>query len=122
MAASALELGRRAEALAERLLIAKGYRLLERSFRTRRGEIDLVMEDGSCLVLVEVRSRAATLFGGPEQSVGPVKRARLARAALAYMQSRRVRDRPARFDVVAVSDGEIRHLKDAFRPEPGSSW
>lgn len=112
-------IGQRTEALALRYLGDQGLQLLERNFRCRRGEIDLVMEDGSCIVFVEVRYRRSTRFGTPAETIGPKKRRRLLIAARVYLQSHpETRRRPARFDVIAIAPGksglEITWIKNAI--------
>ncbi|TAN06086.1 MAG: YraN family protein [Rhodanobacteraceae bacterium] len=83
-----------------------GLKLVQRNFRTRFGELDLVMRDGGTLVFVEVRYRRDARFGGGAASVGRDKRARLARAAQGFLQAHpRFASSPCRFDVIAF-DGE----------------
>jgi len=109
--------GRKAEAEAERFLMEQGLRLLERNYRTRRGEIDLVMEDNATIVFVEVRFRTAGALVAPEESITAAKRKRISLAAAQYLaRERHARDRPCRFDVVAISD-ELRWLKAAFEAQ-----
>ncbi|MFZ7208085.1 YraN family protein, partial [Bordetella avium] len=74
--------GKRAEAQGLRLLRAQGLRLLARN---RHGELDLIMLDGEVLVVVEVRWRSGSAFGGAAASIGPAKQARLARAAACWL-------------------------------------
>ena len=110
--------GRLGEDLACRHLEAQGLRMLERNYRCRAGEIDLVMLDGQTLVLVEVRSRADAGHGDAASSIGYRKRQRFIRAARHLMLTRPdYRRLPARFDVVAI-DGtppQLRWIRDAFR-------
>ena len=118
------ELGRRAEAQALAHLEARGLKLLERNFRCRGGEIDLVMLDGPTLVLVEVRSRSSAAFGGAAASVDARKQRRLILAARRLLLTRPAyRALAARFDVVAFeaesavagSPARIDWIRDAFR-------
>lgn len=109
------ELGRRGECLAEAHLGGKGYRLLERSYRCRLGEADLIMRDGDTVVFIEVKTRSSGSFGTPEEAVDARKQRKLVQVAQFYLRDRGLDDAPARFDVVAVADGEIRHIPDAFR-------
>ena len=114
--------GRGGEALAERYLAARGYRLLARRFRLRNGELDLVMEDGATVVFIEVRTRRSTRFGDPLESVGPLKRSRIVRAARVFLGARSLHERPCRFDVVSVlvlgaDPPRIDHRVDAFRAD-----
>jgi putative endonuclease len=106
--------GRSAEARACAYLEAQGLRLVERNYRCRFGEIDLIMRDGECLVFVEVRLRRSARFGGPLVSVDARKRGRLAASAQSYLQAR-TRPCPARFDVVAFDGDEgLEWVRDAF--------
>jgi putative endonuclease len=94
--------------------------VLERAFRTRSGEIDLVVRDGAILVFVEVKARASLAWGRPSEAVGWRKRARLEKAARFFLARRGLHpEPPCRFDVVEVlaRPGEpwtFRHLEDAF--------
>lgn len=98
--------GARFEQLALERLERAGLTLVERNFRTRFGELDLVMRDGPTLVFAEVRYRRDARFGGGAASVGPAKRGRLARAAQGFLQSHpRLAALPCRFDVIAF-DGD----------------
>jgi putative endonuclease len=120
---STIELGRRGEDLACRHLEAHGLRLLERNYRCRAGEIDLVMLDGSTLVLVEVRSRSTSEHGSAATTVGFRKQQRFIRAARHLLLTRPdFRRLPARFDVVAIDPGPagarepvVTWIRDAFR-------
>ncbi|MBX6377982.1 MAG: ribonuclease HII [Clostridia bacterium] len=117
--AGASAFGAWAEARVAAYLAERGLRLVERNYRCRFGEIDLVMRDGSDLVFVEVRARSSAAFGGPEETVGARKRSRLVRLALAYLAERGLAEVGCRFDVVALcgpSGEEVRWFRDAFRP------
>ncbi len=99
------DLGFEAEIFAANLLKEKGLTLVEQNVNFRVGELDLIMMDGEYLVFVEVRRRKADRFGGALGSITPTKQKRLTRAALAYLQQRRLMDKiPCRFDLVAVLD------------------
>jgi len=115
-------LGRRGEDIALRHLESQGLTLLERNYRCRGGEIDLVMMDGTTLALIEVRSRASSDYGGAAASVGATKQRRFTLAARHLMLTHpEYRKLPARFDVVALDGGgavgEVRvtWIRDAFR-------
>ncbi|MDE2271743.1 MAG: YraN family protein [Xanthomonadaceae bacterium] len=84
-----------------------GLKLVERNFRTRFGELDLVMRDGATLVFAEVRYHRDPRFGGGVASVGPGKREKLARAAQGFLQAHpKFASLPCRFDVIAF-DGDM---------------
>jgi len=107
--------GRRAEELAAAYLQQKGLALVERNYRCRYGEIDLIARDGATLVFVEVRMRSADRYGGAARSITAAKRAKLLRAARHYLA--RVRPVPAcRFDALLVSGdhASIEWLPNAF--------
>ena len=106
--------GRRAEALAAEFLEARGIAIVERNFRRRCGEIDLVARDGDTLVFVEVRLRTRGDFGGAAASITARKRGRMAAAAGLYLGRLR-RTPPCRFDAIlldAVDAGRIEWLRD----------
>ena len=95
--------GRQAELAACRYLEARGLRLRGGNYRCRRGEIDLIMDDGDVLVFVEVRYRSNCRFGGGVESVDGRKQRKLISAAQHYLQKHpRLASRPCRFDVVAL--------------------
>ncbi|OWW20063.1 YraN family protein [Noviherbaspirillum denitrificans] len=101
------------EEQALRYLEQQGLALLERNFRCKGGEIDLVMRDGRGLVFVEVRKRAAGDRVGAAASVTPRKQARLVIAAQVFLQ--RYRMPPAcRFDVIAIDGASMEWLKNAI--------
>jgi putative endonuclease len=112
--------GTRAETEACRYLEARGLVLLEKNFRCRGGEIDLVMREGPVVALVEVRMRSSDRFGGAAGSVDWKKQKRLIVAAryLTLVRSE-MRKHPLRFDVVTLEpEGsvlEIHWIRDAFR-------
>ena len=107
--------GQHAEDLAAEFLQRQGLELLERNYRCRFGEIDLIARDGQTLVFVEVRMRTSARFGGAAASITTAKRGKITRAARHYLTgSTRV---PAcRFDALLVSgtDHAVEWLKNAF--------
>ena len=112
--ASHLAAGDRAEARACRYLEARGLRLRERNYRTRRGEIDLVMDDAGVLVFVEVRYRAPGARVSALESITAAKRRRITAAAEHYLVARPgAGQRRCRFDVVAIAD-DVEWLRAAF--------
>lgn len=106
--------GARAEDLCAELLRAAGLRLLERNWRCRVGEIDLIAEEKGTVVFAEVRSRSGAGFGGAAESITSAKRSRLIAAARLYLYGRP--EANCRFDVFLV-EGEpkqVRWIRDAF--------
>jgi putative endonuclease len=109
------QIGQAAEDRAAAYLEAHGYRLLERNWSIRGGEIDLIAEKAGVLCFVEVRTRGPGARVGALESVDARKRALLTRAAQEFLLRHRLHDRRARFDVVAVAgDGTISHIESAF--------
>lgn len=108
--------------MAERHLRRQGMRTLARRYATPAGEIDLVMRDRDAVVVfVEVKTQRDRTWQDPHERVTPAKQARLVRAARDFVQRKRLRDAPCRFDVVSViipEEGrpEVRHDADAFAP------
>ena len=106
--------GARAEELCANLLRAAGLRLLERNWRCRHGEIDLIAEEGGTLVFAEVRMRSGERFGGAAESVTQAKRSRLLAAARLYLSRRP--EAACRFDVflVGAEGARVEWIRDAF--------
>ena len=98
-------IGQAAEDIAADFLRAKGLEILERNYRRRLGELDLIARERDVLVIAEVRTRASNAYGGAAASVGIRKQRRLIRAASQLLQQRKDLARlPVRFDVIVVSD------------------
>jgi len=107
--------GQAAEALAARYLAERGLSVVERNFRVRGGEIDLICRDGRTLVFVEVRLRSRADFGGAAASITASKRRRLVLAARHYLL--RAPDADCRFDCILLDrldPAAITWLRDAF--------
>ena len=97
-----------------------GYIIIERRYRTRFGEIDVVADDHGTVVFVEVKTKTDCTFSDPVESVTKQKQRRLVSMAEQYVAYHRLDDTPCRFDVVAidssVTPSHITIYKDAFRP------
>jgi putative endonuclease len=116
--------GRYGEQVAADHLEAAGLIILERNWRCREGELDIVARDGTQLVFVEVKTRSSLAFGSPAEAVGPSKSARIRQLALRYLMARREAGDEAswsalRFDVVAVlrsagNGPDVVHVRGAF--------
>jgi putative endonuclease len=110
--------GKKGEELAAAHLAEAGYRIIERNYRCFFGEIDIVAEEGETLVFVEVKSRRSDAYGAPQLAVGREKQKKISKIALHYLSDHRQRDRPARFDVVAVmllpAGHRIELIRNAF--------
>jgi len=100
-------LGKLGEDVACEELKRRQYAILERRYRSRFGEIDIVARHGEEIVFVEVKARAGDQFGGGAAAVTPSKQRRIAQMAVDYLARHQLHDRPCRFDVVTVDvDGE----------------
>ncbi|HEU4758830.1 MAG TPA: YraN family protein [Dehalococcoidia bacterium] len=112
-------LGDFGERVAVQHLEARGYRIRERNFRTREGEIDIVAEAGGVVAFVEVRTRRGAALGSAAESVTPAKQRRLLALAEAYAQDRPDLPLERRIDVIALDlapDGRLlslRHIEGA---------
>jgi putative endonuclease len=98
-------LGKSGENYACLELERRGYAILDRRYRTRAGEIDVVARDGEVLVFIEVKARRSGRFGPPAEAVGPQKRVKLMQMASAYIFAKRLGNARCRFDVVSVMFG-----------------
>lgn len=112
------ELGRRGEEAAAAYLERAGLTIVERNWRTRAGEVDIVALDGEDIVLVEVKTRRTTRAGQPEDAVTPAKQRKYRRLAQEYLQHAGT-ETAIRFDVVSilVLDADralLRHHRAAF--------
>jgi len=110
-----IEVGSAAERRAVELLLRKGYQIVERNYRTKLGELDIVARDGTTLVFVEVRSRHDSTYGSALEAVGWRKQSKVSKVAMQYLAWRKPRFIAARFDVVAITGDEMVHIQDAWR-------
>lgn len=109
------QIGSRYEETAAAYLTEKGYCILERNFRCRQGEIDLICRHGRYLVFVEVKYRSHMTMGSPCEAVDARKQERIRKAAAYYLYSHGLgEDMPCRFDVVGILGSETELLQDAF--------
>jgi len=109
---------------AERALVAARYRIIDRNFRTKRGEIDLIAEENGTLCFVEVKGRLTRAYGAPAESVTLEKQRRIRSAAESYLAGAGGAARPCRFDVVCVDAREedaarrVTIFRNAFEVPP----
>jgi putative endonuclease len=111
--------GSRGEELAAAFLVRNGCAIIERNFRCKGGEVDIVAREGKTLVFVEVKSRKTLTYGVPQLAVTPFKQRQISKAALTWLARNRQHDTPARFDVIAILlegnyQHRIEHIKNAF--------
>jgi len=115
-----LQSGESAESLAWAFLEKRGFKLIQKNFRTKAGEIDLIMKQKSCLVFIEVRYRKNQDFGGAAASITASKQTRIRKTAQIFLQQNPVLDyKECRFDVIAISgigdNTEIQWIDNAFQ-------
>jgi putative endonuclease len=109
------------EKVAANFLIARGYRIVERNFCCKGGEIDIIARDpdDKSLVFIEVKARRGLTYGVPQLAVTPFKQRQISKAALTWLSKNRLHDTNARFDVIAIllhtdDNHSIDHIKNAF--------
>ena len=110
-------LGRTGECLAAGFLKKRGYRILERNYRTPLGEIDIIAQERQTLVFVEVKTRRSCYFGDPKAAVTFAKQKKISRVALCYLKTTGQMNTRARFDVVSITTEPEPHfelIKNAF--------
>lgn len=117
-----LRYGRLGEGAARKYLQRQRMKFLTANFRSKRGEIDLILRHGDCLVFVEVKTRSSEEWERPAAAVDRERRQRLTRAALDYLRLLKNPPVKIRFDIVEVllqdgAVGEVRHLPNAFAME-----
>lgn len=113
------EFGRLGEELAVRYLMGKGYKILERNWRTIHKEIDILAKDGKDLVVVEVKTRKTDEYGDPDIAVTKQKQRLLISAANSYISQHNL-NVETRFDIISIvfkaDEPVIEHIEDAFLP------
>ena len=119
------ELGRRGEEAAALFLQGLGQRIIERNWRCRSGEVDLITEDGDTLVFCEVKTRRSVSAGEPSEAITPGKQRRYSRLAEIWLSRHDQYDGVVRFDVISIlvtskDRAQITLIKDAFMCEEGS--
>ncbi len=117
---STTDKGKKAEDLASKYIMNLGYAIMERNWRFKRAEIDIIASKQNIMVFLEVKSRSGTMYGAPETGVTPHKELLLADAASAYMLEKSYTGE-YRFDIISVlfrleEKPVIEHFIDAFFP------
>jgi len=111
------ELGTKGEELAVEFLIKKGYKILERNWRFKKAEVDIISQKNDVLAVVEVKTRSSNYFGNPQDFVNSKKIKLLVEAINEYVTSKNL-DVEVRFDIIGILKNkntfEIEHLEDAF--------
>lgn len=117
-------IGALGEEAAVKTLRKYGYRIVERNFKTKMGEIDIIAKDGEYTCFIEVKLRKRNDFGTPADAIDSAKRRRIINTAMLYAKMKNIYDTPMRFDAVLINadtvDGRLENVsievvKDAFR-------
>jgi len=112
-------LGERGEEIAAAYLMGQKFTIVERNFRCKGGEVDIIAREGKTLVFVEVKTRRNLSYGPPQLALTPFKQRQISKAALTWLAKNKMFGASARFDVVAIllPDQDvpvIEHIRDAF--------
>lgn len=111
-------LGATGEEFAAGFLRENGYKVLERNFKNKFGEIDIIARDKDTYCFIEVKTRSGTAFGFPQEAVSSRKQEQISKVALQYLKTNKLFDKKARFDVIALlyQDGSPKFdlIKNAF--------
>jgi putative endonuclease len=109
------EQGDKAENYARQWLQQQGLTFVQRNFNCRHGEIDIIMQDQTCLVFVEVRYRSHPHYGGPRYSVSARKQQKLIASAHYFLQQNPLwQQHSCRFDLCAITTQQCTWIKHAF--------
>ena len=114
MTAGRRALGAHGEALAARWYESRGYVVVDRNWRCREGEIDLVLALDREVVVCEVKTRSSTAYGTPAEAVTRTKQLRIRRVAMRWLDEQRVRPARLRFDVACVIGTQVEVIEAAF--------
>lgn len=115
LSANKRQTGTSYEIKAEEYLMQKGYRILERNFRNRSGEIDIIAKDGECFCFIEVKYRTTNDYGNPLEAVNMRKQNQIRKVANYYLMKNKLSEwTPCRFDVIGFLGEEMTHIENAF--------
>ena len=114
-----IDTGKRGEGIAVSYLKKQGYKIIEKNYKTKLGEIDIIAKDKGVISFIEVRSKNSVGFGSPEETVTRKKETKISKAALTYIKRYKLENETCRFDVVSIQgddspDPEIKLIKNAF--------
>jgi putative endonuclease len=111
------DLGKKGEEIAEKYLIKSGYKIIERNFRTKYGEIDLICEKDSSIIFIEVRTKSNLEFVSPEESISSKKIDHIKNSSLDYLSKNKKKYKDIKFEFIGIlisskNDYKLNHLKD----------
>jgi putative endonuclease len=114
------EIGFEGEQIAAKYLKRKGYKIIQKNYRCKLGEIDIIAEQNKTIIFVEVRTKHTEKLGLPQYSVNSAKMGQISKAALWYIKEKKITDQACRFDVIAITfpsksdEPKIEHIENAF--------
>jgi putative endonuclease len=111
MKIESIDLYKWGEEEAGKFLCKQGFKILQRNYSMRAGEVDIIAQSGKIVIFVEVKTRSSSAYAAPWESVGYRKRERLRRAAKQYIAEHTFRGYEFRFDVISIT------LSDSMKPE-----
>jgi putative endonuclease len=119
--------GKSGEDIAVSYLSKENYKIIERNYRTKLGEIDIIADDKGCICFVEVRAKNSLVFGSPEDTIIKKKQHRIAKAALMYIKRFKLGESSCRFDVVCVEkvdsvEPQVKLIRNAFELDSRYSY
>ena len=122
-----IDSGKSGEDQAVFYLRKEGYKIIERNYMTKLGEIDIIAEHKGYICFVEVRAKNNPVFGLPEETIVKKKQLQISKAALMYIKNRRLEDKDCRFDVVSVEgvdslSPQVKLIKNAFELDSRYSY
>lgn len=115
------KIGDLGEELAQKHLIKLGYKILDKNYRCKTGEVDIIGKDGEFISFIEVKTRKSSFYGSPGEAVNYIKQHKIYKTAQMYILKKKLHKFNFRFDVVEVilnnesNDFSIRLIKDAFQ-------
>ena len=116
------ETGKTGEDIAVKYLEQQGYKIIERNFECKQGEIDIIAQDKAELVFIEVKARASVTYGLPKEAVNNTKKKHIYWSAEYYIYSRNLENYPIRIDVMEIykKHGKfwVNHIKQAITEKP----
>lgn len=108
-----IKLGKKGEKIARKFLKRRGWKIVEKNFKTPFGEIDIIARKGDIYAFVEVKTRLSDIFGLPSEAVTNTRKLRYIRGAN-YFFANKIIDCTVRFDIIEVFRGQINHIENAF--------
>ena len=106
-----IDKGKFGEMMATMYLEKQEYEIVERNFRCRLGEVDIICKKNNQIIFVEVKTRTSENFGAPSEAVNKDKKNKIRKVAALYMMSEKITNYQVKFDVIEIS---VNHIENAF--------